>query len=231
MKYSYLLLLAFLFSSNIFTNNDPWKNINENTQIFNEAFDDIIATPLARSYMFITPDIIEHGITNFIFNVEDVSIGLNNILQGNLTSGLSDLSRVIINTSLGLGGFLDVASSLGLEKHDEDFGQTLAVWGVPSGPYLVLPGLGPSTLRDTLGMIPDSFVSPTLALDDDKTSYTYTLIDVVDTRSRYIGFDNLIIGNKYLFFKDAYLQKREFEIKNGLVEDSFDSFDSFDEPN
>ena len=229
MNYLKIFLILFLVTAKLYSEEDPWKSLNENTHNFNEVLDRTIATPLAKGYLYITPDFLEIGVTNFIANVEDVKIGLNNILQGNLKLGISDFSRVVINSSIGLGGLFNIASSFGLEKHDEDFGQTLAVWGVPDGPYLVLPGLGPSNLRDTLGIIPDSFFSPTLALDDDKTSYTYTAIDIVETRSRYLGFDTLIIGNKYLFLKDTYIQKRKFDINNGLLEDEFDEFDELDE--
>ena len=160
-------------------------------------------------------------------NIEDLSIGINNILQGKFNEGLSDFSRFTLNTSIGLLGFIDIASDLGLTKHDEDFGQTLAVWGVPDGPYLVLPGLGPSTTRDTLAMIPDAFLTPLWLIDHDRTSYSLTAIDLIDTRARYLGLESVVIGDEYLFYRDAYLQSRNFEIKDGEVEDDFDDFDDF----
>tara|TARA_B100001559_G_C16310874_1_gene534182 strand:- start:360 stop:842 length:483 start_codon:yes stop_codon:yes gene_type:complete len=159
--------------------------------------------------------------------MEDLSIGINNILQGKLNDGISDITRFTINSTLGIGGFIDVASSLGLDKNDEDFGQTLAVWGVPDGPYLVLPGLGPSTMRDTLSMIPDAFLTPLWLIDHDRTAYSLTAIDLVDTRARYLGLESVVIGDEYLFFRDAYLQSREFEILDGQVDDDFDEFDDF----
>ena len=115
----------------------------------------------------------------------------------------------------------------GLDKNEEDFGQTLAVWGVPDGPYLVLPGLGPSTMRDTLSMIPDAFLTPLWLIDHDRTAYSLTAIDLVDTRARYLGLESIVIGDEYLFFRDAYLQSREFEILDGQVDDDFDEFDDF----
>ena len=107
-----------------------------------------------------TPDIIEIGLSNSISNIEDISIGINNILQGKIKDGLSDFTRFTVNSTFGLMGLFDIASDMGLEKHNEDFGQTLAVWGVPHGPYIVLPVLGPSSLRDSLSLIPDAILSP-----------------------------------------------------------------------
>ena len=206
---------------------DPLKNINERTHVLNQTLDLQLASPIARFYKRVTPDFIEISITNFTSNIEDLSIAINNILQGKLTDGISDITRFAINSTLGIGGFIDVASGLGLDKNDEDFGQTLAVWGIPDGPYLVLPGLGPSTMRDTLAMIPDAFLTPLWLIDHDRTAYSLTAIDLVDTRARYLGLESVVIGDEYLFFRDAYLQSREFEILDGQVNDDFDEFDDF----
>ena len=221
-------LLSFLFlSSYAFAETDPLKDLNQKTHDLNQTLDLQVASPVARFYKRITPDFIEMGVTNFTKNVEDLSIGVNNILQGKIKSGFSDLSRFTINSTIGIAGFLDIASDMGLEKHDEDFGQTLAVWGVPDGPYLVLPGLGPSTMRDTLAMIPDAFLTPLWLIDHDRTSYSLTAIDLIDTRARYLGLESVVIGDEYLFYRDAYLQSRQFEIKDGEIEDDFDDFDDF----
>ena len=221
------LILLLLLSPFTFAEVDPFQNINEKTHNFNQTLDMQVASPVARFYKRITPDFLEKGITNFTHNIEDLSIGINNILQGKFNEGLSDFSRFTLNTSIGLLGFIDIASDLGLTKHDEDFGQTLAVWGVPDGPYLVLPGLGPSTTRDTLAMIPDAFLTPLWLIDHDRTSYSLTAIDLIDTRARYLGLESVVIGDEYLFYRDAYLQSRNFEIKDGEVEDDFDDFDDF----
>ena len=221
------LILLLLLSPFTFAEVDPFQNINEKTHNLNQTLDLQVASPVARFYKRITPDFLEKGITNFTHNIEDLSIGINNILQGKFNEGLSDFSRFTLNTSIGLLGFIDIASDLGLTKHDEDFGQTLAVWGVPDGPYLVLPGLGPSTTRDTLAMIPDAFLTPLFLIDHDRTSYSLTAIDLIDTRARYLGLESVVIGDEYLFYRDAYLQSRNFEIKDGEVEDDFDDFDDF----
>ena len=225
-KAVYLLSILFL-SSYAFTETDPLKDLNQKTHNLNQTLDLQVASPVARFYKRITPDFIEIGITNFTQNVEDLSIGFNNILQGKIKSGFSDLGRFTLNTTIGIAGFLDIATDMGLEKHDEDFGQTLAVWGVPDGPYLVLPGLGPSTMRDTLAMIPDAFLTPLWLIDHDRTSYSLTAIDLIDTRARYLGLESVVIGDEYLFYRDAYLQSRQFEIKDGEIEDDFDDFDDF----
>lgn len=221
------LILLLLLSPFTYAEVDPFQNINEKTHNLNQTLDLQVASPVARFYKRITPDFLEKGITNFTHNIEDLSIGINNILQGKFNEGLSDFSRFTLNTSIGLLGFIDIASDLGLIKHDEDFGQTLAVWGVPDGPYLVLPGLGPSTTRDTLAMIPDAFLTPLWLIDHDRTSYSLTAIDLIDTRARYLGLESVVIGDEYLFYRDAYLQSRNFEIKDGEVEDDFDDFDDF----
>ena len=221
------LILLLLLSPFTYAEVDPFQNINEKTHDLNQTLDLQVASPVARFYKRITPDFLEKGITNFTHNIEDLSIGINNILQGKFNEGLSDFSRFTLNTSIGLLGFIDIASDLGLTKHNEDFGQTLAVWGVPDGPYLVLPGLGPSTTRDTLAMIPDAFLTPLWLIDHDRTSYSLTAIDLIDTRARYLGLESVVIGDEYLFYRDAYLQSRNFEIKDGEVEDDFDDFDDF----
>ena len=225
--FSIKLILLLLLSPFTLAEVDPFQNINEKTHNLNQTLDLQVASPVARFYKRITPDFLEKGITNFSHNIEDLSIGINNILQGKFNEGLSDFSRFTLNTSIGLLGFIDIASDLGLTKHDEDFGQTLAVWGVPDGPYLVLPGLGPSTTRDTLAMIPDAFLTPLWLIDHDRTSYSLTAIDLIDTRARYLGLESVVIGDEYLFYRDAYLQSRNFEIKDGEVEDDFDDFDDF----
>ena len=224
-----IVLHLALISLNCFPDIDPIENINKKTHNLNQTLDLNVASPIARFYKNVTPNFIEKGISNFSQNIEDLSIGLNNILQGKINSGLSDFSRFLINSSIGLGGFVDVASSLGFQKHDEDFGQTLAIWGVEQGPYIVLPGLGPSTLRDTLSMIPDAFLTPLWLIEHDRTSYSLTAIDLIDTRARYLGLESVVIGDEYLFFRDAYLQSREFEINDGVVEDDFDDFEDFED--
>ena len=223
------ILFLIIFSTSIFsTEVDPFQEINQKTHNFNLVLDEQLATPVARIYKKVTPDLVEKSITNFTHNIEDLSIAINNILQGKINNGISDLLRFTINSSIGVLGFFDVASNLGFEKHDEDFGQTLATWGMGAGPYIVLPGLGPSNLRDTLSMLPDAFLTPLYLIDHDRTSYSLTAIDIVETRARYLGLESVVIGDDYLFYRDAYLQSREFDILDGEVSEEFDEFDDFD---
>jgi phospholipid-binding lipoprotein MlaA len=223
------ILFLIIFSTTIFsTEVDPFQEINKKTHNFNLVLDKQLATPVARIYKKVTPDLVERSITNFTHNIEDLSIAINNILQGKINNGISDLLRFTINSSLGVLGFFDIASNLGFEKHDEDFGQTLATWGMGAGPYIVLPGLGPSNLRDTLSMLPDAFLTPLYIIDHDRTSYSLTAIDIVETRARYLGLESVVIGDDYLFYRDAYLQSREFDILDGEVIEEFDEFDDFD---
>jgi phospholipid-binding lipoprotein MlaA len=223
------ILFLIIFSTSIFsTEVDPFQEINQKTHNFNLVLDEQLATPVARIYKKVTPDLVEKSITNFTHNIEDLSIAINNILQGKINNGISDLLRFTINSSLGVLGFFDIASNLGFEKHDEDFGQTLATWGMGTGPYIVLPGLGPSNLRDTLSMLPDAFLTPLYVIDHDRTSYSLTAIDIVETRARYLGLESVVIGDDYLFYRDAYLQSREFDILDGEVSEEFDEFDDFD---
>ena len=224
---SFLIFLSLIFSPLFIGEPDPFQSINKKTHNFNQTLDVNFATPVARVYKIITPDILEIGVTNFTHNVEDLSVALNNILQGKINEGVSDIFRFTINSTLGLAGFIDIASNLGFKKHDEDFGQTLAIWGIPDGPYIVLPGLGPSSLRDTLAMIPDAFLTPLYVINHDRTSYSLTAIDLIDTRARYLGLESVVIGDEYLFYRDAYLQSREFDILDGKVKDDFDDFDDF----
>ena len=227
MKKVSILFLMVALNSFVLSENDPFEEINRTTLKINKTLDAAIATPVATLYQKVTPNFIEVGIYNIISNVDDINISLNNILQGKIKEGLSDIARFTVNSTLGLGGFIDVASKMGLQKHNEDFGQTLGFWGVPHGPYIMLPALGPSSLRDTVGMIPDAFLSPRILLNHEPTIYSLKFLDLIDTRARYLGLESIVIGDEYLFIKDAYYQNREFDTLDGEVEDDFDNLDDF----
>ena len=227
MKKVSILFLMVVLNSFVLSENDPFEEINRTTLKINKTLDSAIATPVATFYQKVTPDFIEVGIYNVISNVDDINISLNNILQGKIKEGLSDIARFTVNSTLGLGGLIDVASKIGLQKHNEDFGQTLGFWGVPHGPYIMLPALGPSSLRDTVGMIPDAFLSPRILLNHEPTIYSLKFLDLIDTRARYLGLESIVIGDEYLFVKDAYYQNREFDTLDGEVEDDFDNLDDF----
>jgi len=220
-----IVILTLSYFSFLQSEIDPFQDLNEKTHNLNQGLDQSIATPIAKVYRKVTPDFLEVGVTNFTDNIEDINIALNNLLQAKIKDGLSDILRFTINSTIGLLGFFDVASSMGFQKHSEDFGQTLAVWGVSDGPYIVLPILGPSSLRDTLARIPEAFMTPLLLIDHDRTGYELTAIDLLDKRARYLGLESIVVGDEYLFYRDAYFQSREFDINDGLIEDDFDDFD------
>jgi len=220
-----IVILSLSYFSFLQSEIDPFKDLNEKTHNLNQSLDESIATPIAKVYRKVTPDFLEVGVTNFTDNIEDINIALNNLLQAKIKDGLSDILRFTINSTIGLVGFFDVASSMGFQKHSEDFGQTLAVWGVSDGPYIVLPILGPSSLRDTLARIPEAFMTPLLLIDHDRTGYELTAIDLLDKRARYLGLESIVVGDEYLFYRDAYFQSREFDINDGVIEDDFDDFD------
>ena len=206
---------------------DPLEDRNRSIYAFNENLDEAIIEPAADGYAYIIPNFLQKGLNNFFDNINYPITIINQVLQGNIEKSLQDTLRFSVNTSIGIFGFFDPASSMGLPEHDEDFGQTLDVWGVPHGPYLMLPVLGPSSLRDTVAMIPDAFLSPSILIDHEPTVYSLKFLDLIDTRARYLGLESIVIGDEYLFLKDAYYQNREYESSDGEVEDDFDSFDDY----
>ncbi len=221
----FLILVGNLFSDDI---NDPFEDFNRKTFDFNEKLDDKIAKPLAEIYSK-TPKPIKQGVTNFFNNLEEIDTSINQLLQGKVKFFFNDFSRFIINSTIGLAGFIDVATKIGLDRHDEDFGQTLAVWGVGSGPYVMLPFFGPSTLRDSLTKPVSSVLSVTFHMTDTDVNITLRGIDAIETRERLLGIESLLSGDKYNFVKDAYVQSMYFEIKDGInIEDTFiDDMDDF----
>ena len=203
-------------------NVDPLEGLNRVTFKANDALDRWVAKPLAIGYKAIAPQFVEVGIGNFFDNLGELSSAVNNLLQGKPAAAGYDTARFTLNTFAGLAGFFDVATSAGLEKStSEDFGQTLQVWGVPKGPYLVLPLLGPSTLTDAIGRPVDYFMTPTSYINDDATLIGLTVVDLIDTRAGLLGADGIVSGDRYLFFREAYLQNREFMVKDGEIEDDF----------
>ncbi|MFL2707440.1 MAG: VacJ family lipoprotein [Gammaproteobacteria bacterium] len=208
--------------------NDPFEEINRKTYEFNESLDKNILKPVAEVYSNFPPK-VKKGVTNFFNNLEEVDTFINQLLQGKPKESINDLSRFVINTTIGIGGIFDVASKMGLERHEEDFGQTLAVWGVSEGPYIMLPFLGPSTLRDTLSRPVSSFLSVTFHMTEDDVNIALKSIDALETRERLLDVESLLSGDKYVFVKDAYIQSMYYEIKDGIdVKDEFvDDMDDF----
>ena len=216
-RFLLILLLSFpIFGEEI---NDPFEDLNRDIFIFNEKLDEKLLKPAALTYRKVTPQFARTGVTNFFNNLEEIDTTINQVLQGEIKYAFNDASRFVINSTIGLFGLIDVASKMGLERHEEDFGQTLGVWGFDSGPYIMIPFLGPSNPRDLLSRPISSFLSGTFAMEDNDVKITLVGIDALETRERLLDAETLIIGDKYIFVKDAYIQSREYEINNGSTED------------
>ena len=192
------------------TAKDPWEGFNRGVFGFNEGLDKAVLKPVAKGYDFVMPGFAKEGVNNFFANLDDIPTGLNNMLQGKAGEGFSDLGRFAVNTVFGIFGLWDVATPLGLEKHEEDFGQTLAVWGVNSGPYLVLPLFGPSNLRDA----PAKVVTPSWFYGEwigDEVTWGLFALDVVRTRNNLMQAESVLEQaaiDRYSFIRDAWTQRR-----------------------
>lgn len=197
---------------------DPWEGFNRSVYQFNEKVDLVVVKPVAEVYQNITPQPVRTGVKNFFGNLSDVWSTVNSALQLKPAQTLDNLLRVLINSTLGLYGVLDIATEMQLERHTEDFGQTLGHWGVPSGPYLVLPLMGPSTLRDTASLSVDTQGNLARQLEHVPTRNSLLFTSAVDKRARYLGagerLDELAL-DKYIFVRDVYLQKRLSDVWDG----------------
>jgi phospholipid-binding lipoprotein MlaA len=229
VNYSYRFLILLLLSAPLVEANDPFEDINRKVWVFNEFLDDNIAKPTAEIYTTIAPNFVEVGISNFFRNINELDNTANQLLQGHPLLAINDFSRFLINSTIGLGGFIDVGTSLGLERHDEDFGQTLGAWGVSSGPFLMIPIYGPSTPRGLAGRSVSSVLGGTFAIEETDVRLGITALDALETRARYLEVETLIIGDRYSFIRDSYMQYQEFESSNGInQEDDFvDDMDDF----
>lgn len=203
---------------------DPLEGFNRAIFSFNEGLDRMIVKPLTQGYQFVMPDVAEQGVSNFFSNLGDIGTFANNLLQGKVKEAGQDLSRVVINSTIGILGLFDVASDMNIPKHDEDFGQTLGVWGFESGPYLVLPVFGPSSIRDGIGRIGDYQVDPLPTVEDDESRMALGVLRVIDKRAELLKAEEIIAGDRYAFIRDAYLQRREFQVSDGAVEFNADDF-------
>ena len=224
---------------------DPWEGWNRSTQSFNDNVDDYILEPVAEGYDYVTPDFVNQGISNFFSNLKDIKVTVNDLLQLKFMQGGMDASRFLVNTTVGLGGLIDVATMIDLPKHNEDFGQTLGYWGVPSGPYLVLPFWGPSTPRGTFGLVADAamhplsytiFVGGSLSTVASLSATGARGVDVVDNRAELLKVEKIATEaavDRYSYFRDAYLQRRRYLIYDGEVPEEkqydFDVDIDFDE--
>lgn len=210
---------------------DPWQGFNRSVFEFNETLDEYVAKPVALGYQAVTPDFVDTGISNFFSNLEDVLIIVNDVFQLKPIQALSDTGRFLINSTVGVFGFFDVASHIGLEKHNEDLGQTLGYWGVGSGPYVVLPVLGPSNLRDSFGLAGDTLsgLGYTNIANTQAQAAGLWLLRNIDVRADLIASEDLVTGERYSFFRSFYQQRRAYLVADGLADDEFDDEDFDDE--
>ncbi|MEX0942153.1 MAG: VacJ family lipoprotein [Pseudomonadales bacterium] len=217
-----LMMLGFPALAEQATDPDPWQGLNKKVHEFNEVADRYVMKPVARGYKAVMPKFARTGVQNFFANLGDLNNAANNFLQGKVGDGLIDLVRIGINSTMGLGGLFDPASNVGLARHNEDFGQTFSVWGAPRGPYLVLPFLGPSTLTDAIGRPFDSALDPVRYYHPVDHRNTLFALDQVRGRAQLLSAEQAVFGDKYLFYRDAYLQRRNYLINDGRVKQDFD---------
>ncbi|TWO81168.1 ABC transporter [Denitratisoma oestradiolicum] len=197
---------------------DPIEGFNRAVFAFNDGLDKVVIKPVAQGYEATLPQTARNGVANFFGNVADVFIGVNNVLQGKMPEAINDFGRVMVNTTLGILGFMDIASDLGVEKHEEDFGQTFGHWGVGSGAYVVLPVFGPRTVRDTVGLVADVNVDPVGNLSDVSSRNTLLVTRLVSDRTALLPADKVIEEaalDKYSYIRDGYLQRRRSQIYDG----------------
>lgn len=207
---------------------DPFEGWNRSMQSFNDHLDDYVMKPVAKGYQWITPEFVDMGISNFFSNIDDIGVCANNALQGKLLDSGKDAARFMVNTTAGVAGFVDVGTMIDLPKHNEDFDQTLGVWGVPTGPYIVLPFFGPSSPRGIFGLVGDAAMNPfTYAgfyLNPEwigaATSMGAGAVKAVDTRADLLGVERIATEaavDRYDFFKNAYLTRRNYLVNDGNV--------------
>jgi phospholipid-binding lipoprotein MlaA len=202
---------------------DPYEHINRKIYTFNDKLDKYVAKPVSDVYLWVTPQFVQTGIANFFNNLNDISVVMNDTLQGKFDQGAEDTGRFLLNSTVGLLGVFDVAKEVGLEKHNEDFAQTLAVWGVPEGPYLVLPVLGPATTRGIPGAVVDTASNPVTYV-----GFPVQLLSMLNSRANAEGslkFIDEAALDPYVFTREAFLQHRKYLVKDGQVDVSNDTLD------
>lgn len=224
MRVSWLIVLGIVGLSGCATVSsprnptDPWESYNRTMYKINDTLDKAVLKPVARGYKKVVPEFVRTGVNNFFGNLGDVAVTVNNVFQGKFGRAGSDAGRVLVNSTVGILGFIDVGSKVGLTKHNEDFGQTLGYWGTRPGPYLILPFLGPSTVRDGLGSIVDAPLSYWPYVDSIRARNIIYAIDSVKARAHGLDAETVLDEaalDPYAFTRDAYLQRRESLVHDG----------------
>ena len=219
---------------------DPWEGMNRDILKFNDEVDKYVLKPVAKGYQWVTPGFIDVGISNFFSNLKDIGVSVNDFLQAKPKQGGMDIARFLVNSTAGIAGFIDVATMIDLPKHQEDFAQTLAVWGVPRGPYFVIPLLGPSSMRGVGGYIGDSALHPltyTFFFGSSAVSWGLSVglrtVEIVDVRADFLGAEAVASEaaiDRYIFFRSAYMQRRDYLISDGAAQPlDIEDLDDLDE--
>ena len=215
-----ILVLSLAHPARAAPPSDPLESFNRAMYTFNDVVDRALLKPLATGYRYIIPSPVRRGVGNFFSNLRAPTTFINDLLQGKPARARQTLDRFLLNSSIGLFGLIDIATPLGKPPHEEDYGQTLAVWGVPSGPYIVLPFLGPSTVRDSIGKIPEFYIADPLWEPGDVTvTVTRFGLRLIDLRSRLLGVDRILQMqvDPYLFLRETYLQQRSAQISDSVT--------------
>ncbi|NND68342.1 MAG: VacJ family lipoprotein [Halioglobus sp.] len=206
-------------------NKDPFEAVNRKIFAFNEALDGYFLRPVAKGYRFVTPDPMERGVSNFVFNILEFNTVINSALQGRAQDTVHSTGRLLINSTLGLGGLFDVATRIGLEPRTADFGQTLYTWGLGEGPFLMVPVLGPRTMRSGVGTVFDTYTSLPFLSGEGELSFGFTGVETIDIRAQLLKADELLSGDRYIFLRESYRQSREYFVTGGEIDDSFSDFE------
>jgi phospholipid-binding lipoprotein MlaA len=201
--------------------NDPLQKLNRATYAFNDALDRMLAHPLARAYKAVVPSPVRRVISNFVANINYPPVMVNDALQGKFKAAGQDFLRLLVNTTLGIGGLADPASNMGIPSHDEDFGQTLGHWGVPAGPYLVIPFLGPSDFRDAPARAVDAYTTPYTYAKSKDTEYGLYGLTLLDRRTELLSADTALQNafDPYVFVRNAYVARRQYLVSDGAIQD------------
>ncbi len=208
---------------------DPWEPMNRGIYGFNHAVDKVTLKLVARGYRKVVPQFARRGVTNFSENLFTPRSALNNFLQGKGKAGFSDIGRFIINTTIGVGGLFDVASAAGFQEYGEDFSQTLAVWGLPEGPFVFIPFLGPHTLLDAIALPVDLLSDPLAYYNDTSVRDRVYVLRVIDLRARLLTAETLVEDSQdpYITLRESYLQNRLYEVHDGNPPEDDDFYDEF----
>jgi len=208
---------------------DPLEGYNRAMYKFNDAVDTAVLKPVAKGYDVVVPDPISHGVSNFFSNLNDITVIINDLLQGKFNQAYRDTYRFVVNSTVGVAGIFDVAGLNGFHKNNEDFGQTLGVWGAEPGAYVVLPFFGPRNVRDSFGLVGDMFTDPVMYVEGDDARLAIAGTRVIDTRANLLKAEKVLDEaalDEYSYIRDAYMQRREHLVYDGTPpEEDFDVFE------